>query len=425
MCKLTRRQFLKTTLGAVGGLACCSAAWGRMGSNYVYAANPGGSDCTAVFLNQFGGNDGLNSFAIPYIRSSYYDRRPTLAIPEPQVLVMSSGIGLHPVMTNLHNLYLDGDVAVIQGIGDPLGTRSHFTAQEIFSKGMAQNSAIENRGWIGRMGDLYMTDVQFNTFGLGVGNQTDFNCSRTTNRPLVTNSLSSVGFDTDNGMGYTERMDDLAFKLITQKTFLDEEKSMNGRGESIRLAQKSMHDSVDAIGNVVSGYTGSFGYQNNSVGWYFNDVARLAEAGIGTQITYGGIGGWDTHSDQGATNSQLSRLAEIDDGIGKLAQDLKRAEVNKWNETVICIFTEFGRNTFENASAGTDHGWGGTMVVIGGAVNGGVYGSTPSESEISNDPWIYMDIDFRNVFSEIITWMGYNPDPVFPESFSKVNLNII
>ena len=92
---------------------------------------------------------------------------------------------------------------------------------------------------------------------------------------------------------------------------------------------------------------------------------------------------------------------------------------------MICIFSEFDRNTFENDSGGTDHGWGSAMVVMGGAVTGGVFGATPTAAEIANQPWIYEDVDFRNVLAKIIDWLGFNPDPVFPESYSKVGLSFL
>lgn len=418
--KITRRDFIKGTVAA-GACACCTAAWGPLGPNAVYAQSSGGNGRMAVFLNQFGGNDQLNSFAIPYIRSAYFDRRPTIAIPVGQVLPMASGIGLNPRLSALHALYQAGDVAIVQNVGDPRGTRSHFTAQEIFSRGIAGPSGTEQRGWIGRLGDLYMSNMSFNTLGIGVGAQTDFTATRATNRPIVTNSLSSVGFNTDFGAGTNDRN----FRLATLETLLAENKPVDERPGSVRRAQAGMIDSVDTLRNVVSGYTGgavsyTTGGENN-VSRYLRDCARIAQFGLGTRVCYGGEGGWDNHSDQRSV--QESQLTRINDAVNGFHQDMVR--INQWNNVVICIFTEFGRNTYENGSSGTDHGWGSAMVLIGGRVRGGVYGVTPSENVIRNQRWLDMDIDFRNVFADIISWLGFNPGPVFPESYARVALDVV
>ena len=107
--------------------------------------------------------------------------------------------------------------------------------------------------------------------------------------------------------------------------------------------------------------------------------------------------------------------------IGAFEADMKA--IGKWNSTAICIFTEFGRKTFENGSGGTDHGWGSAMLVIGGGVNGGVKGPE-IDAETFSEEWLPQRIDFRNAFSEMISWLGFNPAPVFPETFEKETLGL-
>ena len=119
--------------------------------------------------------------------------------------------------------------------------------------------------------------------------------------------------------------------------------------------------------------------------------------GFGTRIFYGGLGGWDHHSDQGGiAGSQAALLALVDQAIGAFETD---AKLNGWwDKLTICIFTEFGRKTFENGSAGTDHGWGSSMVVLGGGVNGGIKGPEITAEDFQ-DEWLTQHIDFRNPFS--------------------------
>ena len=413
---LSRRDFIKASFAAT---ACCAAGLGPSKPNIAHAMAMGGSKKTVVFFNQFGGNDHLNSWAIPYSVSAYYDRRPTLSIPTFDVLTMAQGIGLHPSMPTLHSLYNDGDVAIIQGCGDPIGNRSHFTSQQYFSQGVIDPIAIsDRRGWIGRLGDLYFTDVPFNTFGIGVGLKTDFTSNRSVHRPIVTGSITSFGFINDHVLD----VENNHRRKVVETMMKRNKVSSNARKNSVRINQNALYDGTQIMEEVVADYSSLITYPSDDTGRMFNDAARLISTNlIGTQVIYGGGGGWDTHSNQ--ATGQQTHLSIIDQSLAAFSTDIKA--LGKWNDTAICIFTEFGRKTFENGSFGTDHGWGGAMVVIGGGINGGIYGSTPSDNEIRNQEWLYMDIDFRNVFSEIITWLGYNPAPVFPETYTKTTLNII
>lgn len=100
--------------------------------------------------------------------------------------------------------------------------------------------------------------------------------------------------------------------------------------------------------------------------------------------------------------------------------------MGKWDKVCLTFFSEFGRNCFENGSAGTDHGHGNPMVVMGGSVNGGVYGATPSAQDLQNDDVGYY-IDNRSVFKTIIrNHLGLDPDPVFdePVPIAEPNLGI-
>ncbi len=414
---MNRRDFLKQTM-ALSATACCAAAWGATTGQSAWAQGMGGTGNTLLLLNQFGGNDMLNSFAVPYTVAAYYDRRPTIAIPAGNVLQTANGIGLNPAMPSLHQLFLDGDVAIIQACGDPVSNRSHFTSQEYFSRGIIDpTSAHDQRGWVGRTGDLYLTDTPFNTFGIGVGQQTDFRSDRGTNRPIVTSRLSSFGINGDFVSSRENAQRRAIVEALSQR-----ERLLTGRKKSARDAQKALYDGVATIQQVINDYSSSVTYPNSTVGRYFLDSAMLIQSSsVATRLLYGGVGGWDTHSNQ--VGGHENRLGDIDLSLNALVTDLKA--MGRWSQTAICIFTEFGRINFENGSAGTDHAKGSTMVVIGGDVNGGVYGPTPTDSQLRNNRYIDMDIDFRNVFSRLVNWLGFNPAPVFPESYSQVNVPFI
>ena len=415
MSKVNRRNFLKhSSLFATA--ACCSAAWGGpFAGRKAYAQSNGGNGRTLVFINQFGGNDHLNSFTVPHTLGAYYDRRPSLAIPSENILDIGNNLGFNPILSGMHSLYNEQNVAIIQGVGDPVGNRSHFTSQEYMSRGITDTSNLDKRGWIGRLGDLYFNDLAFNTIGLGVGAQTDFNSSRSQNLPVVTLNLDQLQLpEYTNENRYRNQ---IAAALAKQEATV----ALSPRVQDARRGLRTFYDSLGTINQVRDEYSGSATYPDNNFGVFLNDAAKLIQSNlVNTQVIYGGIGGWDTHGSQ--TPSHTALLTRVDQSIAAFAQDLKA--MNKWDSTTICIFTEFGRVNFENGSGGTDHAKACAFVLIGGGVRGGIYGNNPTNNQIANQEFLDMEIDFRNVFAQTIQWLGLNPDPVFPENYDRTALNL-
>ena len=77
-----------------------------------------GKERFLVILSLSGGNDGLNT-VVPYSNPIYYDYRPTLQVPEDQVLRINDDVGFNPNMTELKEIYDSGNMAVVQGVGYP------------------------------------------------------------------------------------------------------------------------------------------------------------------------------------------------------------------------------------------------------------------------------------------------------------------
>ena len=154
MKDISRRNFLRHSLAMASG-ACCASALGSLGPNIVHAQTQGGNGKMAIFMVLDGGCDSLQSWDIPYNRSGYHDARPDIGLHSGDVLVAESGLGIHPAMTNVHQLYLDGDVAVVRRCGAPGQSRSHDVAQNTMSLGNNGQSG-DQRGWMGRAFDLHM-----------------------------------------------------------------------------------------------------------------------------------------------------------------------------------------------------------------------------------------------------------------------------
>ena len=145
-------------------------------------------------------------------------------------------------------------------------------------------------------------------------------------------------------------------------------------------------------------------------------IAQLIKSGVGVEIAFVDIGGWDTHQAQGGAEGQLARrLNEMALGLRAVYDDLG----DRMDDVVVLTMSEFGRTVAENGSGGTDHGHGTCMFVAGGHVNGGrMLGKWPGlePEQLYQGRDLAVTTDFRDVFAELaVHHLGArNLDAVFP-----------
>jgi uncharacterized protein (DUF1501 family) len=95
--------------------------------------------------------------------------------------------------------------------------------------------------------------------------------------------------------------------------------------------------------------------------------------------------------------------------------------------TTLLQFSEFARRVAENGSQGTDHGEGGVMMVLGGGVRGGIYGTSPDLNPFAGNPTlssgggdVRWDIDFRRVYAEVLDrWLGADSAAILGGDFRQ------
>ena len=148
--------------------------------------------------------------------------------------------------------------------------------------------------------------------------------------------------------------------------------------------------------------------------------------GIGTRVFFVQTGGFDTHAGQNtnqANGAYTQLMATLNDGLFAFYNDLTRQGL--FNDTMVLQFSEFGRRINENASAGTDHGAASVMMVMGGAVRGGIYGTAPNLRIAGDNPTlenngqdVKYETDFRSVYSTVIdNWLGGNSTQILGADF--------
>jgi uncharacterized protein (DUF1501 family) len=195
----------------------------------------------------------------------------------------------------------------------------------------------------------------------------------------------------------------------------------SGTTRQTRDALLQAHDLAGQVQTAITSFTSTVTWPSTTLGRRLKDVAVLMEGGFDTRIFYTGFGGFDTHSGQGTVTpdpgTQAALFVQLDNAIGAFADDMKARGL--WNDIVIVVITEFGRRNYETGTAsspGTDHGHAWTALLVGGGVNGGVFGPDLTEAILNTEYPTYA-VDFRTIYKEVLAnHLGADPVPVFPET---------
>jgi uncharacterized protein (DUF1501 family) len=365
-------------------------------------------DKALVVIQLSGGNDCLNT-VVPYSNDSYYDFRPTVHIPPEAVLPLDDHYGFNPSMTAFKQLWDDGHLAVINGIGYPKPDRSHFRSMDIWHT--AEPTTIANEGWLGRVireidpaGEHVLTGIHF-----GRGLPRALGCRGV--------PVASVGnLDT---YGLFPDVQDEWLRQAALETFSKMYGGSQGRDVVKRYLGQTGSDALkgaDILRTAPAQYHSTVDYPDSALSHNLKSIAQVRFAELGTRIYYTTIGGWDTHSGELLTHAKLWR--EVSDGVGAFMADLQEHGYDK--DTLILVFSEFGRRIRDNGS-GCDHGSGGVAFLIGGAIKGGMYGTYPSlkvEDQLEGD--LHFNNDFRCTYSTILDqWFGMAPAPIVNGHFEQ------
>jgi uncharacterized protein (DUF1501 family) len=416
-----RHGFLRLAGTSVGLLSLASLARSREAPRPARAEPIAGLP-RLVVLNLKGGNDGLNTL-VPVGLETYRRRRPRLAIPPERALSLEDAprgaatgeYRLHPALPRVRDLWAEGGVAAVQKVGYPEPDFSHKASEDIWSLGVRNlSSEAAASGWVARVGDalsLLPGATPVDVVGVGLSTRKDFVGGRSA--PLTVDGLSRFGLESDDDPGGEGivRLATIRDKLLAV--------SRAGLADEVRRANERAHRLAGEVRAAVAAFTGTAAFPGTPIGRRMRDVATLVLGGFATRLFYTGFGGFDTHSDQvevgdATGGDHAALLAQLDGAVGAFADQLKAAGV--WRDTAIVVITEFGRGNAENDALGTDHGHGSSVLVIGGAVAGGVRGPALSEADLEQE-FIPAGVDFRRVYARLLADHVGLPDApsIFPE----------
>jgi uncharacterized protein (DUF1501 family) len=411
---MRRRDFLK--LSAAGGLSFVSfgrSAWA------VQNRAAGQERLVVVFLR--GAVDGLN-VVVPYSEQEYYELRPSIAIARPGqnggALDLDGRFGLHPALSSLVPLWKERSLAFVHAAGSPNESRSHFEAQAFMESGTPGVSTTQD-GWMNRV-LAALPGKHAPTEAVNFGKTT----------PKILGGAMPVASISGHGEygGGKEMMTapglDPATALLFDRLYAGGDAISvayrEGRAAQTQLASDLSRDMMEAA----NGAPSAKGFPEDAA-----KLCQLMRQDPTIQLAFFGLSGWDTHVRQGGADGQLAtHLKPLGEGLAQLRNGLG----DTYGRTVVVVISEFGRTARENGNAGTDHGHGNAMWVMGGPVNGGkVYGEWPGldEDNLHEQRDLAVTTDFRTVISGVLSSHlkldGPQLATVFPDSPRGAKLDVL
>jgi uncharacterized protein (DUF1501 family) len=361
---MDRRRFLK--LAAAAPIAGC------MSANLVFGAAPTGADYRRllILIELKGGNDGLNTL-VPFADPAYYALRPKLAIARDSVIQLSDAAGLHPALEPLLPLWRKRELAVLQGVGYPQPNLSHFRSIEIWDTASGSDQYLQD-GWLTRTFALAPTPADFAADGVIIGSA-DLG-------PLSGGGTRAIALTN------TEQ-------FLRQARFAAAEGQ--ARNKALQHILKVEADIVQAAARLKADYAFKTLFPDGAFGSAIRTVSQVVANRPGVAVARVTQNGYDTHSGQAATQARL--LGELAEGVIALKSALD--ELDRWDDTLVLTYAEFGRRPKENLSSGTDHGTASAHFALGGRVAGGLYGEQPSLARLSGDGNTGFSVDFRSVYA--------------------------
>jgi uncharacterized protein (DUF1501 family) len=400
--QLNRRFFLHKGALALAGTTTIPSFLVRS----VLAETAAAPSRRLVVIFQRGAVDGLN-VVVPWREKNYYSMRPSIAIPQNQVIDLDGFFGLHPSLASFKPLYEAGHLAIVHAAGSPDMSRSHFDAQDFMESGTPGIKSTQD-GWLNRAlqaEDLRHRQAQTAFRALALGAEVP----RTLAGKVPAIALRNVDTFAVAGRGPAPSPAANAFEAMYGDSG---DHIFHAAGEETFEAVKMLRAANPAQYKPGPGVD----YPASEFGNNMKQIAQLLKSNLGVEAAFTDVGGWDTHQNQGSVEGQLSnRLRDFSSSIAAFWRDLGDDAAN----VTLVTMSEFGRTARENGTGGTDHGHANAMFVLGGQVKGGkVYGRWPGlgNDELNEGRDLALTTDYRQVLGEVVNKSlgAANLDLVFP-----------
>ena len=395
---IKRKEFIQ-----VGSLATASLMLPKFlkafeAGNMVPAGNK-----VVVILQLSGGNDGLNT-VIPIRNDIYYKARPKLGIEKEKALSLTDEVGLHPALGGFKELYDDGSLGIMSGVGYPNPDRSHFRSMDIWHTA-SQSSEYLTTGWVGRYLDAQCSG-----------------CDKPT-QAIEIDDVLSLAMKGEHIKGIAVKDPRRLYGTSNEKFFRDVLKNHKNDGgeQPVDYLYKTMAEtlsSADYIFKQSRLHPSSAEYPKSDLGNSLKTIASLIYSDINTKVYYVSLGSFDTHINQDGQQQRL--FTEMNEAVKSFVKDLKAN--NRFNDVMLFTFSEFGRRVEQNASGGTDHGTANSMFLIsGGLKQKGLINPLPDLGDLQEGDLKY-NVDFKNVYATVLkNWLDADDASILGKKYEHLS----
>lgn len=356
-----------------------------------------------VVLQLSGGNDGLNT-VIPVGNDIYYKARPQIGIQKGKSILLTDEAGLNPALTAFGDLYNDGCLGILNGVGYPNPDRSHFRSMDIWHSASRSDEYL-NTGWIGRYLDAQCKG-----------------CDKPT-QALEVDDVLSLALKGEEMKGLALQDPRRLYTTSNEKFYKDilSHHSSSEEEQPVDYLYKTMAEtlnSADYIFKQSRMRPTSASYPATELGRSMKTIASLIFSDINTRVYYVSLGSFDTHVGQDGKQTRL--FTEMNDAVKAFVADLKTN--NRFQDVLLMSFSEFGRRVQQNASGGTDHGTANNMFFVsGGLKEKGLLNALPDLKDLSEGDLKYQ-VDFKNVYATVLkNWLGANDQQILGGEFEHLN----
>ncbi len=336
-----------------------------------------------VLVQLRGGHDGL--FAMPFVGSDIISKeRPQLQVSAQKNSVeLENGWHWNAMLEKLLPLWESGDLIPIPNVGYDQPNRSHFKAQEFWDTGViidGEMAHLRGTGWLGRQWDTQFTGNDLaraitNPFINLHGSPTIYDKGKSIKALNVTD-INALRWYRDLELGGSAFYEAKAKKI---------NKEINTQLEVLKWFQD--FDSFK-------------GYTNGSLTQQLKRAADIIVSDMPFVAIHTELGGFDTHG------GELERLTDLYEDLGGAISGFAKSlnQTGHWKDTLVFVYSDFGRTVSENQSGGTDHGHAGLSMLAGGDLKAlrDFRNLQEPEFEIERgEVFLKYGVDFRDVISQV------------------------
>ena len=356
-----------------------------------------------VIIQLAGGNDGLNTI-VPFRNDIYYSSRRRIALKQNDLISISDELAMNRYLMPLKRLFDQGHLSIINNVGYPNPDRSHFRSTDIWQSASDAHQYLQT-GWVGRYLDAY--------------GEHPYNA-------IEVNQKLSLALKGDKLNGIATNNPDLLYKTARDpflKAVIDHNTDTHLNEHNLGYLYRTLikaESSAKYIYETTKTTSSKQSYTGHEFGRQLKTTAEFINSGLDTRVYFTAQSGYDTHVKQMQSHArQLNILAK---NLESFINDLKSGGTFK--DTLIMVFSEFGRRVKQNAAEGTDHGAASNVFVIGENLKRpGIYNPLDDLQDLDEIGDIKYEIDFRSVYSTILkNWLKVDDERILNDRFKVIDI---